>query len=204
MMHLIPGQGNAHCGKLPWLLTVVMTLFLSTAVSAQEARVGVTNSLPVFSEEREAAALHFVKKHAADLLPILEKLKASDAKKYQNEIRELFQVSELLADLRDQDEKRYALELDVWKTETLALITVAKMANVGEEELAKLKEQLLEHTKRLVDLDMQIMKQRVDDLEKELGEARDELAKGEERREAVTKERYDRLIEQAKRRGMMK
>ena len=51
---------------------------------------------------------------------------------------------------------------------------------------------------------MQITKLRVDALEKELVEARDELVKGEERREAVTKERYDRLMQNAKRRGMMK
>lgn len=160
--------------------------------------------LPIFSEEREVAALHFVKKHAPELVPILEKLKTGDLKKYQNEIRELFQVSELLTELRDQDEKRYGLELEVWRTETAALIIVARMANIGDEELAKLKEQLMEHTKRLVELDMQIMKLRVDELEKELGEARDELAKGEERRETVTKDRYERLMEQAKRRGMMK
>jgi hypothetical protein len=197
---------NAIRSSHGFAIGLALVLGWAASSSAQEARTGsiTPERLPSFSEEREAAALHFVRKHAADLLPILEKLKTADAKKYQTEVRELFQVSELLTELRDQDEKRHGLELEVWKIETLALITVAKMANVSEEEQAKLRDQLLEHTKRLVELDMQVMKQRVDDLEKELGEARDDLAKGEERREQVTKERYERLMEQAKRRGMMK
>ena len=138
--------GPAAAGRI--ILATVLLLFGTAPVWSQHKESGNNGleRLPTFSEEREAAALHFVKKHAAELLPILEKLKAGDAKKYQHEIRELFQVSELLTELREQDEKRYNLELDVWRTETTALITVARMANVGDEELAKLKEQLMEHT----------------------------------------------------------
>ena len=58
-------------------------------------------TLPAFSEEREAAALHFVNKHVPELKPILEKLKAADAGKYRTEIREIFQVTEWLSDLQE-------------------------------------------------------------------------------------------------------
>ena len=33
------------------------------------------DALPKFTEEREAAALHFVRKHCADLIPLLDELK---------------------------------------------------------------------------------------------------------------------------------
>jgi hypothetical protein len=160
--------------------------------------------MPAFSEEREAAALHFIKKHGAELLPILERLKIADAKKYQTEICEIFQVSEWLTDMRAEDEKRYALELDVWKTETRSLILVAKLAGLKEEERDAHKAEISEVAAKLVDLDMQIMRLRIEQLEKELGEARDGMARMDEQRESLVKDRASRLIEEAKKRGMMK
>jgi hypothetical protein len=160
--------------------------------------------LPAFSEEREAAALHFVKKHAPELLPLLDKLKVSDAKKYQQEIAEIFQLTELLSDLRAENEKRYTLELEVWKTETRALILVARLAQQSEAELSELKGELQGLTKKLVDLDTQVLKHHIAELEKDLGTARGDLARIEEKRDTLGQERYEKLFDQAKRRGMMK
>lgn len=160
--------------------------------------------LPAFSEEREVAALHFVRKHTPDLLPILEKLKTADQKKYQQEVREIFQVTEVLAELRVEDEKRHNLELELWKTEINALILVARFPSSTEEDQARLKDDLQVQAKRLIDLDQQLLKFRVDELEKELLEARDELTRMEGSREDLSKQRYEKLFDQAKRRGMMK
>jgi len=160
--------------------------------------------LPAFSEEREAAALCFVRKQLPDLIPILERLKGSDSGKYRTQIRETFQVTEWLSDLEEEDSKRHDLELELWKTETKALLVVAKLAHQPQEEQAKLQDELQEYTKKLVDLDMQSLRLRVEELEKELAETRDELSHTETKRETLSKERYDRLFEQAKRRGMMK
>src|SRR5258707_7318720 len=96
------------------------------------------DKLPTFTEEREAAALHFVKKHLPELLPILERLKTADKDKYHTEIREIFQVTEWLGDLQADEPKRHALELEMWKTENQALIVVAKLANRPPDEHAKL------------------------------------------------------------------
>jgi hypothetical protein len=159
-------------------------------------------ALPAFSEEREAAALHFARRHATDLVPILEKLKAADQKKYEMEVCELFQICEWLTDLRRDDEKRYTLELDIWKTETKSYLLVARVAGLPDEDREKHKEELQQYARQLVDLEMQIMRHRVDALEKELGESRDSLAKAEEHREHLVKERYNKLFEEAKKRGM--
>lgn len=162
------------------------------------------DKLPAYSEEREAAALCFARKQLPDLIPILERLKTSDNAKYRLQIREMFQVTEWLSDLEEEDFKRHDLELDLWKTETKALLVVAKLAQQPQEEQAKLQEELQEYTKKLVDLDMQSLRLRLEELEKELAETRDELAQTETKRETLSKERYDKLFEQAKRRGMMK
>src|SRR6266852_3483297 len=67
-------------------------------------------ALPRFTEEREAAALCFVKKHLAELVPLLEQLKKNNVKQYEHEIREIFQATEWLTDFQE-DAKRYDLEL---------------------------------------------------------------------------------------------
>jgi hypothetical protein len=199
--------------KVSWVAQGLLLLFWSGAALTCLAGRGATGSVvsgpmraaqPSFTEEREAAALHFVRKQAADLLPLLEKLKVSDVKKYQQEIGEIFQLTELLSDLRDEDEKRYNLELEVWKTETQALILVAKLTQTGEAEQPKYKEELQGLTKKLVDLDSQVLKHHIEELERGLSQARGELARIEEKRETLGKERYEKLFDQAKRRGMMK
>src|SRR5438093_4443106 len=70
--------------------------------------IGATPSegLPRFTEEREAAALFFVKKHLPELLPLLQQLKKNSVSSYKKEIQSIYQVTELLADLRD-DTPRY-------------------------------------------------------------------------------------------------
>ena len=131
------------------------------------------HTLPSYSEERELAALHFAKRHAPELVPILEKLKAADHKKYETEVCELFQTCEWLTDLRGEDEKRFAIELDIWKTETRSYILVAHLAGLKDDEREKHKEELQNCAKKLVDLEMQIMRHRVEALDRELGEARE-------------------------------
>jgi hypothetical protein len=185
---------------------LVLASGMSWLSSATQALDGPTRGhpLPAFSEERELAALHFVKKHVPDLVPLLEKLKASDHKKYETEICELFQTCEWLTDLRNEDEKRYALELDIWKTETKSYILVARVSGLRDDEREKHKDELQVYAKKLVDLEMQIMRHRVEALEKELGSARDDLTKAEEQRDSLIKDRYNKLIEEAKRHGAMK
>ena len=110
--------------------------------------------LPRFTEEREAAALHFVRKHCPELLPLLEDLKKASRPAYELQVRETFQVTELLADLQD-DPKRYELELKIWKAENKALVLVAKLATPKEDARKAIEEQLQVLAKELVELEVQ-------------------------------------------------
>ena len=65
--------------------------------------------------EREAAARTFVSRHHPELVALLDHLQTSEPKQYQRAVRELFRASERLAQFREQDEGRYALELETWK-----------------------------------------------------------------------------------------
>ena len=109
--------------------------------------------LPRFTEEREAAALHFVRKHCPELVPLLDDLKKASRAAYELQIRETFQVTELLADLQD-DQKRYDLELKIWKAENKAFVLVAKLATTKEDDRKKVEDQLQMLAKELVDLEV--------------------------------------------------
>jgi hypothetical protein len=154
--------------------------------------------LPRFTEEREAASLCFVKKHLPDLLPLLEQLKKTSQAGYEQEIRQIFQVSELLAELTD-DAKRYELELKIWQTENKAQMLVAKLSTPSDEERKKVEGQLMDLARDLVNLDIQVLEMKADQLEHELGEVKDELAKAREHVDRQTKERYETLVDKAKR-----
>jgi hypothetical protein len=155
--------------------------------------------LPRFTEEREAAALFFVKKHVPEVMPLLEQLKKDNAAKYQQEIREIFQVTELLADLQDEP-RRYDLELKIWKAETRAAVFVARLSTPSEEERKKLEEALQALARELVELDIQVLEAKADQLDKDLGEIKDELAKARDQIDKKTRTRYEALVDQAKKR----
>jgi hypothetical protein len=156
-------------------------------------------SLPRFTEEREAAALCFVKKHLPELAPFLEQLKKNNGGQYQHEIREIFQATEWLADLQD-DSKRHELELKIWKAENKAHILAARLSTAPDDEKNKLEIDLQGLAKELVELDVSILELKADQLDRELGEVKDELAKAKENADKQIKERYEQLLEKAKKR----
>jgi hypothetical protein len=157
----------------------------------------VADPLPKFTEEREAAALHFVRKHCPELMPLLDDLKKSNRPAYESQIRETFQVTELLADLQD-DQKRYDLELKVWKAENKALVLVARLTTPKEDERKAIEDQLHSLAKELVELEVQSLEHRVELLNTELMGAKDELAKFKENFERTVKDRFEMLVEKAR------
>jgi hypothetical protein len=180
------------------MTTFARSAFVLAAVALLPAASPAADPLPKFTEEREAAALHFVHKHCPELLPLLDELKKTNRPAYESQIRETFQVSELLADLQD-DQKRYDLELKIWKAENKALVLVAKLASPKEDrKLAE--EQLQVLAKELVELEVQSLEHRVELLRTELAGAKDELAKFRDNLDRTVKDRFEALLEKAKKR----
>jgi hypothetical protein len=153
--------------------------------------------LPRFTEEREAAALHFVKKHCADLVPLLEDLKRTNRTAYELQIRETFQVTELLADLQD-DPKRHELELRIWKAENKALVLVARLSMAKDDARKPVEDQLQTLARELVELDQLSLEHRVAVLQTELAAAKDELTKFRDNFDRTVKDRFESFLEKAK------
>jgi hypothetical protein len=156
-----------------------------------------SDPLPRFTEEREAAALHFVRKHCPELAPLLDELKKNNRTTYELQIRETFQVTEYLTDLQD-DPKRYDLELKVWKAENKALVLVARLATPKEDDRKVIEDQLQTLARELVELELQSLEHRVQVLEREATAAREELAKARDAADRTTREKYEGLLEKAR------
>ena len=170
---------------------VAAAFVLTTCASAS------AEPLPRFTEEREAAALHFVRKHCPELVPLLEELKKANRQTYESQIRETFQITELLADLQD-DPKRYDLELKVWKAENKALVLVAKLATPKEDDRKAIEDQLHALAKELIELEVQSLEHCVGLLQNELASAKDELAKFRDNFDRSVKDRFETLLEKAR------
>lgn len=159
-------------------------------------------ALPRFTEEREAAALFFLKKHVPEVLPFLEQLKKSNQQDYQREIRQVFHVTELLADLQD-DPRRHDLELKIWKAQTRATVLVTRWAMAAPGDRPGAEKELRAVARELVDLDIQVLEHKAGRLEKELGAVKGDLARLREGADKNADARFDALLEQARKRGKM-
>jgi len=175
--------------SLGCVLVAVLVLIPTTSAMA--------DPLPRFTEEREAAALHFVRKQCPELIPLLDELKKANRTAYESQIRETFQITELLADLQD-DPKRYDLELKVWKAENRALVLVAKLAMPKDEDRKAIEEQLQLLAKELVELEAQSLEHRIGLLQSEVSAAKDELAKFRDNYDRCVKDRFDAFLEKAR------
>jgi hypothetical protein len=180
---------------------LAFTVFALLTVSAVRATTPVPADtvLPRFTEEREAAALCFLRKNATDLLPLVERLKKENPTRYQHEIRSVFQVAEMLADLED-DPQRRELELEIWKIESKAHALAARMHQMPEADRRKAEADLQRIARQLVDLDTRVLEVKAEQAEKELTEIRDELTKARDQVPARAKARYDNLLEQGRKR----
>lgn len=147
---------------------------------------------PRFTEEREAAALFFVNKHVPEVRPLLEELKRTNEAQYRKEISEIFMVTEMLADLQDQP-RRYELELKIWKSETRAAVLVARLSTPSPEVRQQTETSLRELARELVDLDIQVLELRAEQLDRELGEVRDDLSRIQNQIDDQVRQRYERL-----------
>lgn len=152
---------------------------------------------PRFTEEREAAARHFIRKQCPDVIPLLDDLKKANRAAYELQIRETFQVTELLAELED-DPKRYDLELKMWKAENQALVLVAKLTTPKDDDRKAIESQLQALARELVELELQSLEHRIDLLQSELASSREERGKLRENFDRSAKNRFEALLEKAR------
>ncbi len=171
-----------------------LSLILVLAPLASLADSPAARPLPRFTEEREAAARHFVGKHLPELLPLLDDLKKAALVQYEREIRGIFQATELLAELQG-DPARYNLELRIWKAEQLAAAQVARLATGAASPPISAQNRLKTLARELVELDLAVLQLKAERLERELSLTRDALARSRDQVDRDVRLRYENLLE---------
>lgn len=111
----------------------------STSVSGKPAVASkptkTSKKVTGFTEEREAAAMTFVRLNHPELADLLDQLKSSDNAEYQRAIRDLFRSSERLAQVEERNPQRYPHELALWKLNSRIQLLVARLAMTGDDSL---------------------------------------------------------------------
>jgi hypothetical protein len=126
-------------------------------------------NLPPFSEEREAAALTFVREHHPEVADLLARLKSNRPGQYRKAIRELSQQNQRLAQWKDRDPARYELELRLWKLQSKVQLLSARATMSGsvveETELRQVLAEQMDVRIALIKLQRDTAARRVQELE---------------------------------------
>jgi hypothetical protein len=110
-------------------------------------------------------------------------------------------VTELLADLRD-DRQRHELEVKIWVAENRAHLLIARLSTPNAEDRKKILGQLQDLSRLLVSLDLEVLEHKAEQLDRELGEIKDEVARVRDNRDKHAKDRYEALLQKVRKRKM--
>ena len=122
--------------------------------------------------EREAAVMTFIERNHPALKEVLASLKSSRPKEYERAIRDLYQTSERLANLKERDPKLFDLELEHWTLRSQIQLLAAQMVMASSDEIrAKLRALLskqLDVRAKILELDRQRAEERLKRVEGEI------------------------------------
>lgn len=146
-----------------------------------------------FTEEREAAATIFVRKHLPELEPILNQLKLSKPAEYQQVMCDLFRTSELFAAMRQEDAGRYELALKSWQVESRTELLAAELV-AHPEQRDRLVAELQSNATQLVDLEIEQAAYEIRRLKARLQRAEGQRQQMEKRRQELIDRRLESMM----------
>ena len=149
-----------------------------------------------FTEEREAAAMTFVRMNHPELATLLDQLKLNDIAEYQRAIRELFHSSEKLADLQERNSKRYPMELEAWKLNSRIRLLVARLTMSPDP---KIEDELRQALLQQIGLRKAALNDERERLETRVTELKEQLQKLDKQQTMSVEQRMARLLSDASR-----
>lgn len=164
--------------------------------SANDAKRGAGDSKPpmAITPERESAVMTFVERNHPALKDLLGSLKTSRPKEYERAIRDLYQTSERLANLKERDPRLFELELKNWTLRSQIQLLAAQMAMSSSDDIrSKLRELLsaqLDVRAEILRLDRERAQERLQKVEAD-------IAKVEADREKHIERQLDLLMKSA-------
>jgi hypothetical protein len=143
---------------------------ISKSGDAKGRRMAANDSAPAVTPEREAAVRKFVEQHHPELVGLLESLKSKNSTEYERAVRDLFRVSERLAQFYGRDNQRYELELKLWQSQSRLDLLAARFKMSNNDELKVQIQQALDEQYSLRQSVMHLERDRVAERLKKLDE----------------------------------
>lgn len=124
--------------------------------------------------DREALAKAFAEEHHPELASLLKTLESMNPQAYEAAVRDVSRAALRLNELKERDEDRYELELDVWKTRSRVHVVSAEYrVSSGpdlEKKLRGLMQDELEAKRKLLAFEREKAEKRLEQLDRELRE----------------------------------
>ena len=144
--------------------------------------------------ERESAVMTFVERNHPELKGVLDSLKSSRPKEYERAIRDLYQTSERLANLKERDPRLFELELQHWTLRSQIQLLAAQMVMSSRDEIrTRLRELLNEQ----LDVRAKILELDRERAEERLKRVTGEIAKVQSDRDQLIERQLDQLMKSA-------
>jgi hypothetical protein len=146
----------------------------NAAISGKASNAASREGRPpmAVTPERESAVMTFVERTHPALKEVLASLKQNRPKEYEKAIRDIYQTSERLANIKERDPSLYDLELKNWTLRSqIQLLTARMVMTCSEEiraELRKLLNEQMDVRAEMLRLDQQRATERLDRIEAEL------------------------------------
>jgi hypothetical protein len=187
-----------------WLLTAPLLADDGGRDSIKEARkvaqapasksVKGATPLPPLDKQAEAEVLDFVSEHHAELADLLKQLKDNRPREYQKAMRDLSRVRTRLVNMQKNNEKRFEMELAVWKAETRVQLIAARL-HMGDK--AELREELRTALNEQMDLRLQLLKYERELVQDRLTKIESQLQRFEQERSEVVERQLQTLTKAA-------
>lgn len=152
------------------------------------------NPPPPLDKKAEADVLEFVREHHAELADLLKQLKDSRPREYQKAVRDLSRVRNRLFNMQKNNEKRFELELTVWKAETRVQLIAARL-HMGDR--AELREELRTALNEQMDLRLQLLKYEREQVQDRLAKVEGQIKRFEQDRSEVIERQLQTLTKAA-------
>jgi hypothetical protein len=114
-----------------------------TKPAATPQKKNQARQLLTITPEREAAVQAFVERNHPELGELLGHLKANQPKQYEQAVKDIYRVTERLAQIQERDPLHYELEVKLWAAQSRVQVLAARLKmGATEEHRTQLREAL--------------------------------------------------------------
>jgi hypothetical protein len=154
---------------------------------AAEAAIGAPDPTTSSFEERETAALAFVKAHHPELGSLLELLKAMKQSEYEQAIGEINRVQRRLESQAKRDPELYTIDLEAWKLQSKVDLLLARA-------VAQDKPPVADELRKLLRRQLEVQRKRLRHERNSLAERQKQIKESLDKLEAAEEDRVEQQV----------